>query len=395
MVEAMYGVSYQIHLDNQGSTALESQYGYNLTEVMEATQGQLFGLINVFNSRSDVAQAMATALKGFSGGDYTAPAQLSGDDQVTAVFLASQRAAAMKFYTQVTNRLRALAGQPLLPVPGTAPTNNDGWLGPGSADMPKGTPGLRYPDSSTAAQNSNNPNNTNQDNTLTAAGMLENAIPQPGEAPPVGRLVRQPDLVKNVVNFAMVEIGLSIWSIPLLLMMSTVLLVLPPQLTGKTYTQHSAQTFLHILTLIIACALITTFVELAIMNSASNIGAIAQANKTDVATAGANLSLFFGGALFGGYDPVTMFYCGLIIASLPIAVGIVQGSNKLASAAWGALNASGMSGVTPMAAIESGQTNTVGGAIAKGGASFFTGGLSDVMYSSASAKPRAPTSPSK
>jgi hypothetical protein len=394
-VEQMYGVSYQIHLDNQGSNALESQYGYNLTETTEATRGGLAGIVNVFNSRSQVAQDMANSLKTFSGIAYTPPPQLSGDDQLVAVFLASQRAASAKFYIQLTNRLRALAGQPLLAPPGTTPTTADGWLGPGGGTMPAGTPALRYPDSTTPAQNGNNPSNANQDNTLTAAGMLENAIPQPGEAPPVASLVHQPALVKNVVNFAMVEIGISIWSLPLLLMMMTVFLVLPPQLTGKSYTQHAAATFLHILTLIIACALITTFVELATMNSASGMSAIAQANKTDIGKVGANINLFVTGALFGAYDPVTMFYCGLIIAALPIAVGIVQGSNKMASAAWGALNASGMSGVTPMAAIESGQTNSIGGGIIRGGASMFTGGASELMYDHPVASPRAPTSPGK
>jgi len=389
----MYGVSYQIHLDNQGSDALESQYGYNMSEVIGGT--------NWFSvPRSTLVSNIAAAYNGLTQVDYTPPAQLSPDDQVVAVFLASQRAASLKFYTQVTNRLRLLAGQPMLPVPGARPIQgtggNDGWLGPNSAkDMPSGVPALQPPNATNPAQSSNNPSNANQNNTLTAAGMLENAIPQPGEAPPVARLVHQPALVRNVTNFAFVEIGLAIWSLPLLLMVTTVFLVLPPQLTGKSYTQHASQAFLHILTLIIGCALIATFVELATLNSASNLGAITDANKKDVATAGANIANMTVGAFFGGYDPVTMIYTGLIIASLPIAVGIVQGTNRLAGAAWGALNASGMSGVTPMAAIESGQTNTLGGPIIKGAASFLTGGISDVMFDSSSAKPRAPTSPSK
>lgn len=396
-IEQMYGLSYQIHLDDAGSTALQPQYGYNLTQTTAATRGGFLGLNNIFNSRSQVAQTMANSLKTFSGITYAPPAQLSGDDQVIAVFLASQRAASMKFYIQLTNRLRALANQPLLAPPGTASgdQNPNSWLGPGGDQKPANTPALTFPDSTTPAQNANNPSNANQNNTLTAAGMLENAIPQPGEAPPVASLVHQPDLVKNVVNFAMVEIGLSIWSIPLLLMMTALFLVWPPQLTGKSYTQHAAQTFLHILTLIIACALITTFVELATMNSASSMFAIADANKTDIGKIAPNINLFFTGALFGKYDPVTMFYCGLIIASLPIAVGIVQGSNKLASATWGALNASGMSGVTPTAAIESGQTNSIGGTMLRAGANMLTTGGAEIMYDHAIPRPRAPTSPGK
>jgi hypothetical protein len=95
--------------------------------------------------------------------------------------------------------------------------------------------------------------------------------------------------------------------------------------------------------------------------------------------------------LFGNYDPVTVVYTALILASLPIAVGIVsKGTNQLAAGAWGALNASGMSGVTAMNSISSGQTNNLAGAVTKEAAHIFTGGLSDI---GALAQPRAPSSP--
>jgi hypothetical protein len=380
-VEQMYALSGQIHLD--GSTnAIENAYGMDFAQVISDSNGFL-------KPQEVVANDVANQLNNFTHLGYAAPTTLSAEDQVVAAFLASQKAASQKFYLQTTNRLRAIANQPLLPIPGVTGTAPDDWLGTNSQNkQPAGLKPLQFPNSA-----QNNQNNTNPNNAQSAAGMLENAIPQPGEAPPVSRLVHEPALVKNVVNFAMVEIGLCIWSLPLLLMMTTLTLLLPAHLTGKSHTHHLAQTFLQILTLVMACCFITSFVELATMNSATNLGAIVLANKTSVNIGGA-VAAFLAGGLFGSYDPVTIVYTGLILAALPIAVGIVQGSNKLAAAAWGALNASGMSGVTATDALQTGNNATIGGQVVRNVASILTTGGSDLIIDYG-ARPRAPTSPSK
>ena len=385
-VSDMYNLSYQIHMDSTSindaaQNTVENQYGMNMAQVTTDSQGW-------FKAMGDVANDVAAKFNNFTHLNYSPSASLSAADQVVAVFLASQKAASQKFYIQTTNRLRAIANQPLLPVPGVTGNNLDDYLGPNSNNHMPPIKGIRFPNSGNTNQN-----NTNPDTAQTAAGMLENAIPQPGEAPPVSRLVNEPNLVRNVVNFAMVEIGIAIWSLPLLLMMTGLMLVFPSQLTGKSYTHHAAQTFLHILTLLIACALISVFVELATMNSATDLGAIAQANKNFV-NIGGSIMTWIAGGLFLAYDPVTVIYTGLILASLPIAVGIVQGSNKLASAAWGALNASGMSGVTATDALASGRNNTLGGQLLQEGASVLTGGVSEMLIGGVGMKPRAPTSPS-
>lgn len=386
-VSDMYNLSYQIHMDSTSinsaaQNTVENQYGMNMAQVTTDSQGW-------FKAMGDVANDVAAKFNNFTHLNYSPSTSLSAEDQVVAVFLASQKAASQKFYIQTTNRLRAIANQPLLPVPGVTGNNLDDYLGPNSDNHKPPIKTIRFPNSADTNQN-----NTNPDNAQTAAGMLENSIPQPGEAPPVSRLVHEPNLVRNVVNFAMVEVGIAIWSLPLVLMMTGLMLVFPSQLTGKSYTHHASQTFLHILTLLIGCALISIFVELATMNSATDLGAIVQANRDSV-NIGGSIMAFIGGGLFNAYDPVTLIYTGLILASLPIAVGIVQGSNKLASAAWGALNASGMSGVTATDALASGRNNTIGGQIIQGAASFLTDGASEMIIGGGAMKPRAPTSPSR
>jgi hypothetical protein len=387
-IENMYNLSYQIHLDSSSinganQNAVENAYGMNMAQVTTDSKGWFGSFLNDANE-------IAAKMNNFTHLNYSPSASLSPEDQVVATFLASQKAASEKFYIQTTNRLRAIANQPLLPVPGVTGSSPDDWLGTNSQNkMPAGLKPLRFPNSAETNQN-----NTNPDNTQAAAGMLENAIPQPGEAPPVSRLVHQPALVKNVVNFAMVEIGISIWSLPLLLMMTTLMLLLPPHFTGKSHTHHLAQTLLQVLTILLGCALITVFIELATMNSATDLAAIVKANKDSVNIGGA-LAAPLAAGLFGAYDPATIIYTGLILASMPIAVGIVQGSNKLASAAWGALNASGMSGVTATEALQSGHNNTLGAQIIRATSGILTEGVSDMLIGGGASKPRAPTSPSE
>ena len=394
-IDDMTKLSYQIHIDNTQSQiaspgSVEGQYGMDLAQLNQDSNGWT-------NNDITVAQDVASKFNAFSGGTFSPSATLDGSDQVISTFLASQKAASEKFYVQLTNRLRAIANQPLIDPPGINPNDQtpDNWLGTSSStDQPGGMPPLIFPNS---PGNSSTGNSTNVNSSMTAAGMLENAIPQPGEAPPVIRLVREPQLLKNVVNFAMVEIGISIWSLPILLMVTTVMLLLPDYLTGKSYTQHLNQTFLQVLTLIVGSVLITVFLELATMNTATNIDTIVQLNKSEVNYGGAAMAKL-GAQVFGAYDPATLIYSGLILASMPIAVGIVRGTNALATAAWGALGASGMSGVTAIDAIQSGNLNTIGGQAINAGeaiANNMTFGASNYLLEQIGLKPKPPSSPSK
>ena len=394
-VNDMTELSYQIHIDNTltniaSPSSVESQYGMDLAQLNTDSNG---GTV----SDIQVAKDIAAKFNSFSGGNFVPSNTLDGADQVISTFLASQKAASQKFYIQLTNRLRAIANQPMIDPPGVNPNDKtpDNWLGTSSStDQPSGMPALRYPND---PGNTSGGSNTNIDNSLTAAGLLENAIPQPGEAPPVVRLVREPQLLKNVVNFAMVEIGVSIWSLPILLMVATVMLLLPEYLTGKSYTQHLSSSFLQVLTIIIACILICVFLELGTMNTATNVDTIVELNKSEVNYGGAAMAKL-GAQVFGAYDPATLIYSGLILAAMPIAVGLVRGTNALATAAWGALGASGMSGVTAVDAIQSGKLNTIGAEAIRATESLASGltfGASDHLLEAIGIKPKPPTSPSK
>lgn len=79
---------------------------------------------------------------------HPSSAQTAELQEIATVFTASQKAASEKFYAQVTNRLRAVAGQPMHPVPAINlnSRNPEEWLGPNwETHKPPGLSELRYP----------------------------------------------------------------------------------------------------------------------------------------------------------------------------------------------------------------------------------------------------------